>query len=267
MQHETRSDAAPDGTWDPGPSYAVLADRIAAAVVHHEPGWRLPRASALARRYQVSVTAIEAAITDLTERHILRRLPDGQVHRASPAEYLISVPDLPGFGVLIDPMGTEMALAQTREALRRPAEGLAHALGLEPAELARVTQCLWTANGERAAVTTAYLVTRYDVPSGLLAATLSPTLAGEIDPGAPAQPVAMSIQAELPSPSIGRKLRLRPGETVFILTMQFADHRSGMTLALTEAVLRPGFFRLIVQSGQPPQDASRLPGSDPESLP
>jgi len=40
----------------------VLADRIAAALVHREPGWRLPRRSALARRYNVSLTEIDAAI-------------------------------------------------------------------------------------------------------------------------------------------------------------------------------------------------------------
>jgi hypothetical protein len=33
-------------------STGVLADRIAAALLHHEPGWRLPRHTALARRYK-----------------------------------------------------------------------------------------------------------------------------------------------------------------------------------------------------------------------
>ena len=41
----------------------VLADRMAAALVHREPGWRLPRRSALARRYNVSLTEIDAAIS------------------------------------------------------------------------------------------------------------------------------------------------------------------------------------------------------------
>ncbi|MBO0788837.1 MAG: GntR family transcriptional regulator, partial [Actinobacteria bacterium] len=68
-------------------SAAVLADRIAAALVHHEPGWRLPRLTALARRYNVSTAEVGAAIDQLAARHLLRRLPDGQVYRASPAEY------------------------------------------------------------------------------------------------------------------------------------------------------------------------------------
>src|ERR1700719_170960 len=40
----------------------VLADRMAAALVHREPGWQLPRRSALARRYNVSMAEIDAAI-------------------------------------------------------------------------------------------------------------------------------------------------------------------------------------------------------------
>ena len=70
------------------PAIAVLADRIAASLVHHEPGWRLPRHTALARRYNVSTAEIDAAVEELSTRHLVRRLPDGQLYRVSPAEYL-----------------------------------------------------------------------------------------------------------------------------------------------------------------------------------
>lgn len=43
----------------------VLADRIAAALVHPEPGWRLPRRSVLARRYSISLADIDSAIGEL----------------------------------------------------------------------------------------------------------------------------------------------------------------------------------------------------------
>ncbi len=52
-----------------GPAVSVLADRLAAALVHHEPGWRLPRHSALARRYNVSADEIDAAVEELAGRH------------------------------------------------------------------------------------------------------------------------------------------------------------------------------------------------------
>ena len=73
----------------PAKATAVLADRMAAALVHREPGWRLPRRSALARRYNVSLTEIDTALGDLARRSLVRRLPDGQLYRASPADYCI----------------------------------------------------------------------------------------------------------------------------------------------------------------------------------
>src|ERR1700683_2308222 len=53
----------------------VLAARMAAALVHREPGWRLPRRSPLARRYNVSLTEIDAAIGDLARRSLVPALP------------------------------------------------------------------------------------------------------------------------------------------------------------------------------------------------
>ena len=82
----------------------VLADRIAAALVHREPGWRLPRRSALARRDNVSIAEIDAAIGELSRRSLIRRLPDGQLYRASPAEYLIPVEGIGGLNTRLDPM-------------------------------------------------------------------------------------------------------------------------------------------------------------------
>ena len=59
----------------PGSSATVLADRIAAALVHHEPGWRLPRQTALARRYNVSPAEVDASIGATAAR---RSVPDGR---------------------------------------------------------------------------------------------------------------------------------------------------------------------------------------------
>src|ERR1700734_1453598 len=98
------ADAA--GSSPPLHSAGVLADRIAAALVHREPGWRLPRRSALARRYGVSMAEIDAAIAELSRRSLIRRLPDGQLYRASPADYWIPVEGVRGFGTRLDPMGS-----------------------------------------------------------------------------------------------------------------------------------------------------------------
>src|ERR1700678_1331904 len=108
----------------------VLADRMAAALVHREPGWRLPRASALARRNNVSLGEIDAAITDLARRSRLRRLPDGQLYRASPADYWIPVEGATGLGTRLDPMGSPMECHARHAALREATQDVAWAIGV-----------------------------------------------------------------------------------------------------------------------------------------
>ena len=135
----------------------VLADRMAAALVHREPGWRLPRRSALARRYNVSLTEIDAAIADLASRSLVRRLPDGQMYRASPADYWIPVEGAGGLATRLDPMGSPIT-CQTRHVSRREApQDVAWALGLATGAPIRVIRCVWVIEGEPVAVSTAYL--------------------------------------------------------------------------------------------------------------
>src|SRR5215475_10214676 len=120
------------------PAAEVLADRLAMALVHHEPGWRLPRHTVLARRYNVSTTEIDAAISALIGRHLVRRLPDGQVHRVSPAEYLIPLEGVPGLSSRIDPMAGELTCQSRRASWRRVPEEIARALHADPAGQVRV---------------------------------------------------------------------------------------------------------------------------------
>ena len=152
-----RVDAGQEGRQAPAGAAGVLADRMAAALVHREPGWRLPRRSALARRYNVSLTEIDTAIADLARRSLVRRLPDGQLYRASPADYWIPVEGAGGLGTRLDPMGTTIT-CQTRHVSRREApQDVAWALGLAAGAPIRVVRSVWSADGEPAAVSTAYL--------------------------------------------------------------------------------------------------------------
>ena len=135
----------------------VLADRMAAALVHREPGWRLPRRTALARRYNVSLTEIDAALGDLARRSLVRRLPDGQLYRASPADYWIPVEGAAGLGTRLDPMGGAIT-CQARHVSRREApQDVAWALRLPSGAPIRVVRCVWACAGDPAAVSTAYL--------------------------------------------------------------------------------------------------------------
>src|SRR5580692_3626703 len=126
----------------------VLADRMAAALVHREPGWQLPRRSALARRYNVSMAEIDAAIVELIRRSLIRRLPDGQLYRASAAEYLIPVEGVGGLSTRLDPMGGEIACQSRHVSQRGAPQDVAWALGVEGEAPLRIIRCVWVADAE-----------------------------------------------------------------------------------------------------------------------
>jgi DNA-binding GntR family transcriptional regulator len=246
------------------PAVSVLADRIAASLVHHEPGWRLPRHSALARRYNVSPAEIEAAISELASRHLIRRLADGQLYRASPAEYLISLEGVPGLASSVDAMGAEFACRSRQVSFRQVPEDIGWALGLRAGEPVCVVRFLWTVGGEPAAFCTTYLPKELagqppDV-AGALPSRLSllPLTLSELGRDASGtaelsgRPAALHMEMQAPPPSVARSLRLVPGEPATMITVRFDDPDQGTPVALTIAVLRADMFRVVVQSPVPP---------------
>jgi hypothetical protein len=191
----------------------VLADRMAATLVHHEPGWRLPRLTAMARRFNVSAAEVDAAIDDLTARHLLRRLPDGQVYRASPAEYRVPLEGLSGLTSQVDPMGGQLLCKSRQVSRRRPPEDIGRSLGLEAGEPVLVIRCVWTVGGEPGALSASYLPERLGqlwpdlgappfAPPGDHPPVDGPPAAGPDDGGA-AGPAADEPQAGAPNAADG----------------------------------------------------------------
>jgi DNA-binding GntR family transcriptional regulator len=140
-----------------GPAVQVLADRLAMALMNHEPGWRLPRHTVLARRYNVSPSEIDAAISELAHRYLVRRLPDGQVHRISPAEYLIPLEGVPGLRSRTDPMAAELACRRRRASWRVVPEDICRALHVGAGEQVYVVHSVWVAGSQPAAYATTYV--------------------------------------------------------------------------------------------------------------
>jgi DNA-binding GntR family transcriptional regulator len=264
-----------------GPAVSVLADRLAAALVHHEPGWRLPRHSALARRYNVSAAEIDAAVEELVGRHLVRRLADGQVYRASPAEYVIGLEGVPGLVSYVDSMGGEFTCRSRQVSWRLPPEDISWALRLGADQQVCVVRYLWTAGGEPAALSTTYvpgqIASRPDTGAATgLPATLNLfQLTGLTDNGVDASaedaglpmvglPAALHIELQAPPPSVARSLRLTAGQPAMMVTVRFDDRDTSKPVALTVAVLRPDMFRVVVQTPQPPLpdgNAGSLSGS------
>jgi DNA-binding GntR family transcriptional regulator len=244
------------------PAITVLADRIAASLVHHEPGWRLPRHTALARRYNVSTAEIDAAVDELSIRHLVRRLPDGQLYRVSPAEYIIPIEGVPGLGSYADPMGGQIACRSRQASWRQVPEDIGWALRIPPADPVGVIRVQWTANGEPAAFCTTYLLKEMAAPfinaQGSLGAgglSLLPITApaqpdpehGELVPVG--EPRAVHVEMQPPPPSVARSLRLSAGQPAALVTVRFDDPSEGRPVALTIAVFRPDLFRIVVESG------------------
>jgi hypothetical protein len=249
----------------------VLADRVASALIHHEPGWRLPRRSALARRYGVSPAEMEAAIEELAARHLLRRLPDGQVYRASPADYLIRLEGLPDLRATIDPMGAPIDCASRHTSQRRVPEDIGGALGLAPGDPVLVVRCLWNAGSDPVAYSATYLPERYsflaEAPPAL-ADVLRPPMLGPpgLHPAVPAQhgpaprdgqaaarpgrPAGLFVELQPPAPSVARSLRLAAGQPAVSVTVRFDDPAADAPMALATAVLRADMFRVVVESAQ-----------------
>jgi DNA-binding GntR family transcriptional regulator len=243
-------DSQDAGTIAPGPalSAGVLADRMAAALLHHEPGWRLPRHTALARRYNVTTAEIDAAIDLLARRHLLTRLPDGHVFRTSPAEYRLTLEGLPGLATRVDPMGGQLACKSRNIARRRAAEDVARVLGTPPGQDLLTVRCLWTVGGEPAAYTVSYLSPEMESLTGEQLAESS--VASLSLPAS--RPRAFQLDFQAPAPSVARTLRLPAGAPAATLTVRFEDGSHPGGLALTVAVLRPELFRIVVESSDIP---------------
>jgi DNA-binding GntR family transcriptional regulator len=230
----------------------VLADRIAAALVHREPGWRLPRRSALARRYNVSLGEIDTAIVDLTRRSLVRRLPDGQLYRASPADYWVPLDGVAGLGTRLDPMGSPVECNARHSAVREAPQDIAWALGVPSGERVLVVRCVWTIAGDPAAISTEYLPAGSD--SGEPGSDAVADFAAVLDvlPGTTARPAAISIEMSPPQPSAARSLRLPPGRPVTQVTVRFEDQELGAPAGLSVVLLRPELFRIVIESAALP---------------
>jgi hypothetical protein len=255
----------------------VLADRLAATLVHHEPGWRLPRPSALARRYNVRPSQVEQAVRELAARHLIRQLPDGQLYRASPAEYLIGVHGVPRLGTQIDPMGGDITCRSRKVTWRRVPEDIGWALGVPGAALICVVKCHWSVNGDPAAIATTYLTkdaaakvagasgsasASDATPDVLLGGAGGDGAGGRGGGAALGQPAALHVEMQPPPSSVARGLRLRAGQPAAMVTVRFDDPAGGRPVALTVAALRPDLFRIVIDSPAGSSPVSGLSNRD-----
>jgi DNA-binding GntR family transcriptional regulator len=230
----------------------ILADRIAAVLVHREPGWQLPRRSALARRYNVSLAEIDTALGELTRRSMIRRLPDGQFYRASPAEYLIPLEGIGGLSTRLDPMGGEIIRTARTMTLRAAAQDVAGALGIPVQAPVRIIRSTWSADAEPVAISTAYVpgAAAGPVPaeSGTFDDVLHAPPEGRLADGAVYAGAAV-VELTSPQPGVARGLRLPPGQPAVTVTIRFDSRATMLPVGLTAVTMKPQYFRVVLQAG------------------
>ena len=252
-----------------GGGTAVLAERIAAALVHREPGWRLPRQTALARRYNVSVAEVSAAAEELIARHLVRRLPDGQLYRATPAEYWVPLAGVAGLDCYADPMGGQLRCDSQQSSWRRAPEEIESALRIGHGELVRVVRVRWVVGSQPAAFCTAYLRRELGSPitgpvPAVSALPLTKLAAWRVSDGAGRSAVraaALQVEMQPPPPAAARSLRLAVGQPAALVCVRF-DQSGHKPVAVTVAVLRPEEFRIVIESAGTPAADGRDPACD-----
>ena len=248
------------------PRRAVIAHLrgIAATLAHRKPGWTLPRLSVLARRYQVTTRQVAAAIDELAARHLVRVLPDGKACRVSPAEYMFDLAGQHGLAARVEPLRGQLSCKSHSVAWHPVPADVSGALGIAAGEPACILQKLWTVGGEPAAATTSYLAGPAAEPflaalngaeTDSLQAILPMPPARPAAPGVAPQPGermlvphALRIEMQEPPAWAASVLRLSARDSAIGVTVRYAESADGDAAALTVAVLRPDYFRVIIDS-------------------
>jgi DNA-binding GntR family transcriptional regulator len=244
----------------PHPDLGVLGCRIAGELAQHEPGWRLPRFSVLARRFGVTPEQVAAAVRQLAGRQLVRQQPNGQFIRRSPAEYHIPLSPPGRIRVVVTPFGGRLACRTGTVGRQVIQDDIAWALGASAGAAACVLRLQFTVGDEPAAVSRTFVAAAFRPyldellaagPAGPL--PVGPRPNGCAGPAAGGQ-ASRSVQVELqqPAPGVASLLHLAPGDKVIAITARADDRSSGGPAALTVAALRPDMFTVAIESADQP---------------
>jgi hypothetical protein len=245
----------------------VLTNRIAAALVHHEPGWRLPRLSVLARQYEATSELLTAAIGELVARGLIRRTSAGQFCRASPADYVLPFGgSLNGLQARASPVGEDLSLKSRSVSVHSVRDDIERALQIASDEPAWILHLLWTVGGEPAATTATYvvpklaesLITQVDraEPDAICAVLPLTPLAGgnvhDVDGQRWLLPRALHTEMQQPPRWAAQALGLAACQRAVMITTRYDDMRDGRPAALTVVALSPDLLRVTIASCDQP---------------
>jgi hypothetical protein len=245
----------------------VLTNRIAAALVHHEPGWQLPRLSVLARQYEATTELLTAAIGELADCGLIRRTSAGQFCKAGPADYVLPFGGiLHGLRARADPVGGDLSVKSRSVSVHPVRDDIERALQIASDEPAWILQLLWAVGGEPAAITATYLapqraesvITELDPaePNAICAVLpLTPLAGGEEQDLARKSwllPRALHTEMQQPPRWAAQALGLAACQLAVVISTRYDDVRHGKPVALTVTALRPDLLRVTIASSDLP---------------
>ena len=245
----------------------MLTNRIAAALVHHEPGWQLPRLSVLARQYEVTSEILTAAIDELAARGLIRRTSAGQLCRVSPADYVLPFGgSLQGLRARADSVGGDLSVKSRNVDVHPARDDIKSALQIASDQPAWILRLVWAIGSEPAAITVTYLTPRLaeSVIAELIPAEpericavlpLTPLAGSEAqDVAGPSWllPRALHIEMQQPRRWASQALGLAACQRAVMITSRYDDVRDGKPVALTVAALRPDRLRITMASSCQP---------------
>jgi hypothetical protein len=251
----------------PERAISVLTDRIAAALANHEPGWRLPRLSVLARQYDVTSELLTAAIGELAARGLIRRTSAGRFCRASPAHYTLPFGgSLHGLRARADPVAGDLSVKSrsvSPHPVRDDIKGVLHIASDEPAW---TLQLVWAVGGEPAAITATYLAPQLaelviaepdpaELDGTCAVLPLTPLAGGHVqDVARPSWLLPRALQTETQQPPrwAAQALGMTACQRAVMISTRYDDMRDGKPAALTIAVLRPDLLRVTIASSDQP---------------
>src|SRR6185312_747961 len=145
-------------------------------------------------------------------RSLIRRLPDGQLYRASAAEYLIPLEGIGGLSTRLDPMGGAISCTARHVSLRAAPQDVAWSLGVTGEKPVRIVRCAWAVGAEPVAISTAYVTDlAAGEPEEFEMVLRSPPVA--LPAAKAVQARAVDLELAPPQPSVARNLRLLPGQS------------------------------------------------------
>jgi DNA-binding GntR family transcriptional regulator len=212
----------------------------------------------------VTTRQVAAAIDELAARHLIRVLPNGKACRISPAEYMFDLAGRHGLVARVEPLHGQLSCKSHSVAWHPVPADTSAALGIKTGEPACILQRLWTVGGEPGAATTTYLAGPAAEPflaaldgadTDSLHAILpmpparAATPAGTPQPGERVLvPHALRIEMQQPPAWAARVLRLSARDSAIGISVRYTEPADGDAAALTVAVLRPDYFRVIIDS-------------------